>query len=449
MDAFISHIDQMFDDCPLETYTERLLSYATGREGVLSWYRMILISRLRGHSDNPVFKAAPVTRKSTHKSTSAYKNAKDCYRLISFLNGDMTSPIEEIFATRAYKPSKPEPQDQEHDQSTVNRVESTAMKQLIQSLRLEIAEVKSSCHENIKDMQTKISVLEKENKTLKESLSSIDNEFQNKATLHDSKLRQISASIKDFEHMNPFDVNTKLESLETNQRRIDSTVNRLKVSNAKQGILKNSSNGASPDLVNKPKSSAEINSVPSRHSDPIIRYNKNDESSKVTSNSMKTSLAASSTSRNLTGDDERNDKQPFTPAFRINSLPWDEVVPSRLRQQGPTKGLTNEGAGCKTSDNLNSVTATEIQSKTTPYVTYTYTESVQPTKQTITNERSNCDLTTQRNESNRLRSVPEMVPAAHQYAPLNTFNIPHNFNNVPPFVAGMYAYPYHTPPNIN
>ena len=139
---FITLIDHMFDDNPLETYIERLLLYTPEREGFLSWYRMILISRLRGHySDNPLFQAAPVTRKSSHKSSSSYKYAKDCYRLISFLSGDMTSPIDDIFSNHALKPSQSEPQDQGYANGNSNRVETTSLKQLIQSFRLEIAEV--------------------------------------------------------------------------------------------------------------------------------------------------------------------------------------------------------------------------------------------------------------------------------------------------------------------
>ena len=80
----------------------------------------------------------------------------------------MTALTDDIFSNGMHKPSHSEPPDQVHDHCVINRVEATTFKQLIQSLWLEIAEVKSSCIENIKKaMQTKISVLEKEKKGIK------------------------------------------------------------------------------------------------------------------------------------------------------------------------------------------------------------------------------------------------------------------------------------------
>lgn len=75
---FIVKIDEIFDESPLETYIERLLSYIKGKEGLLTWYRNILICRLKGLHDNPLFGSAPVQRNNTSKSSSAYKYAMDC-----------------------------------------------------------------------------------------------------------------------------------------------------------------------------------------------------------------------------------------------------------------------------------------------------------------------------------------------------------------------------------
>ena len=105
---FIYQLDDMFDDSPQQVYIERVLGYLEGKEGLLTWYRNILINRLRGAYDNEIFQNVPVTRKSTNKSSSAYKYAKDCYALSLFLKGDMTAQVEEIFPTRGSKQSQSE-----------------------------------------------------------------------------------------------------------------------------------------------------------------------------------------------------------------------------------------------------------------------------------------------------------------------------------------------------
>ena len=291
-EEFIAHIDTLYDDCPLETYIERLLSYTTEKEGILSWYRMMLISRLRGHSDNPLFQAAPVTRKSTHRSSSSYKYAKDCYRLLSFMSCDMTSPVDDIFSSRSPKPSQSEQREQCQDQGASNRVKTTTLKQLVQGLRLEIAEIKSSCTENIKTMQTKVSVLEKENKALKESLPRIDNEYQNKVRMHHSKIRQISASIKDLENINPFEVNTNLDSLEASQRRIESSVNRLKVASAKQSLTERVTKNGSPSTL----PSSSLNSSSPGQNETINMRKEAKQPRNVTSVSSRMSPTQTSTS---------------------------------------------------------------------------------------------------------------------------------------------------------
>lgn len=104
--VFIVKVDEIFDESPLETYIERLRSYIKGKEGLLTWYRNILICRLKGLHDNPLLVSAPVQRKNTSKSSSAYKYAKDCYNLSLYINGDMTAAIEDICSSRQTKVSQ-------------------------------------------------------------------------------------------------------------------------------------------------------------------------------------------------------------------------------------------------------------------------------------------------------------------------------------------------------
>lgn len=156
---FISKLDELFDDSPQQAYIESMLAYLEGKEGLLTWYRSILICRLRGPSDNSLFGNAPVTRKNTNKSTSAYKYAKDCYNLSLYLNGDMTAQIEEIFSTRSTKPIRTDSTSKNTEQ-TPSSVDTACTKQLIQSLRLELNEAKKSHSESLKGMQSKIDSLD-------------------------------------------------------------------------------------------------------------------------------------------------------------------------------------------------------------------------------------------------------------------------------------------------
>ena len=304
-------------------------------------------------------------------------------------------------------------------------------------------------------MQTKITVLEKENKALKTALSRVENEFQNKATIHDSRLRQISASIKDFEHINPFEVNTKLESLETNQRRIDSAVNRLKISNSKQGILKNTKEDVLHDFTTTPKCTAPATTIPARLSDPINRYSYNDNPSKTTPNSIKSTSVVASTYNTVTsGGTELNDKLQYSAVAsgpRINnnvSSHQDKTVLPHLRQQGPTIGYKSDGTGCKTGENSGYVAADKLQSIGTSYCSSTQKthNNNQDINVNVNNSRTNFD---QVNEGITVRPIPEMVSAARQYLPFQTHSAPQTLNNMHSAIPGMYAYTYPTPPNIN
>ena len=451
---FITHIDTLYDDCPLETYIERLLSYTTEKEGILSWYRMILISRLRGHSDNPLFQAAPVTRKSTHRSSSSYKYAKDCYRLLSFMSGDMTSPVDDIFSSRAPKPSQSEQREQCQDQGASNRVETTTLKQLVQSLRLEIAEIKSSCTENIKTMQTKISVLEKENKSLKESLLRIDNEYQNKVTIHDSKIRQISASIKDLENINPFEVNTKLDSLEASQRRIESSVNRLKVASSKQSLTERVTKNGNPSTL----PSSSLNSSSPGQNETINVREEAKQPRNITSVSSRMSPTQTSTSSgvHVIGDGNRCTEQRVTPAIHNNnSWPWEEVVPSFLRRQGTSTDASRDGTStsCHVSGNFTTTADARMLNTSSTSSANTVPPPVNHATK-ITYQTQNGISSTHATINNNECQVPEVAPSDPIHViPRNSVGYsqqgPMTYNPLQQFMPTMYGYPFRMPYGAN
>ncbi|MEW8487243.1 MAG: hypothetical protein AB2705_18855, partial [Candidatus Thiodiazotropha sp.] len=165
---FIVKIDEILDESPLETYIERLLSYIKGKEGLPTWYSNILICRLKGLHDNPLFMSAPVQTKNTSKSSSAYKYAKDCYNLSLYLNGDMTAAIEDIFSSRQtnesftkHKPTKLE---------SARKWGRNPMDKTIKKSQLE----------TVKQLQSSIALLEQENKDLKRSLHRLESEFSSK-----------------------------------------------------------------------------------------------------------------------------------------------------------------------------------------------------------------------------------------------------------------------------
>lgn len=230
--AFITRIDDFFTDAPLESYIERLLTFMQGKEGLITWYRSILICRIKGVNENPLFSNAPVQRKNTAKSSSAHKYAKDCYYLNSYIHGDMTAPVDDIFTGRTAKPSQSAESQIEAQQE--KSIEIACTKQLIQSLRKEVNEIKSSHSETIKNMQSQISALQKEHRALKLVVSRLEAELNTKTVLYDAKIKQMSSAMKDLEQINPYEIATRMNALDANSKRLDSNVAKLLSANQKQ-----------------------------------------------------------------------------------------------------------------------------------------------------------------------------------------------------------------------
>ena len=227
---FISKLDDLFDDSPQNVYIEKVLAYLAGKEGLLTWYRNILISRLRGMNDCDLFQNVPVTRKNTNKSSSAFKYARDCHTLSLFLKGDMTAQVDEIFTSRGHRPLISEKETAKQASQTPNSSEVASTKLLIQNLRLEIKELQKSHEDSTKKLNNTINTLEQKNTMLKHKLEKIENEFNSKITQYDTKLKLISSTLKDLEHLNAHEVNTKLDRLETSNKSLVSAITKMRAS---------------------------------------------------------------------------------------------------------------------------------------------------------------------------------------------------------------------------
>ncbi|CAC5358301.1 unnamed protein product [Mytilus coruscus] len=91
---FIAKLDYDLADLPKQTYISKLIEKTNNSDDCLTWYRSTLASRAKiytGVSHRKLY-----NRKSTTKSTSTSKYARDCYIIYMFLQGDKTQ-IDEVF----------------------------------------------------------------------------------------------------------------------------------------------------------------------------------------------------------------------------------------------------------------------------------------------------------------------------------------------------------------
>ncbi|CAC5398849.1 unnamed protein product [Mytilus coruscus] len=91
---FIAKLDYDLADLPKQTYISKLIEKTNNTDDCLTWYRSTLASREKSIQGCPTGKLD--NRKSTTKSTSTSKYAKDCYIIYMFLQGDKTQ-IDEVF----------------------------------------------------------------------------------------------------------------------------------------------------------------------------------------------------------------------------------------------------------------------------------------------------------------------------------------------------------------
>ncbi|CAG2233981.1 unnamed protein product [Mytilus edulis] len=90
----LSLLDQELSDLPRDSYVLKLIELTHDSENTITWYRTILASRAKSIQGCPTGKL--FTRKSTNRSSSTQKYAKDCYIIYMFINGDDSS-IDDVF----------------------------------------------------------------------------------------------------------------------------------------------------------------------------------------------------------------------------------------------------------------------------------------------------------------------------------------------------------------
>ena len=190
-------------------------------------------------------KSVPVTRKNTNKSTSAFKYARDCHTLNMFLKGDMTAQVDEVFTSRGHKTMPSEAETSKQTSQTPNHYEISSAKLLVQNLRLEVNELKKSQEDSTNMLNKTISSLERKNKSLIDKLEKIEHEFNAKVTQYDAKLKWILSSLKDLEQFNVHEMNTKMNNLETSNKRLVSAINKMRTS-PKSPTALDSENSAYP-----------------------------------------------------------------------------------------------------------------------------------------------------------------------------------------------------------
>ena len=134
--------------------------------------------------------------------------------------------------------------------------------------------------------------------------------------------------------------------------------------------------------------------------------------------------------------------------------PWDNVVPARLRQQGPTIDITRGGADFQPSDNHS--TAAPKGQRSTGIPSAPVNDNLrQPASKpltSVTHKVKNGSLNAHTFDRNCERQVPEVVPSAPRHAPNQvgqTSQVPPNYNTIPPFMPNMYSYPFGMPFEAN
>ena len=137
-------------------YIEKL-SKMSNNESLATWYRTILFTRASQIEGCP--KGKLCHRKTTVKSTSLIKYAKDCFVLNMFIEGD-NSEIENVFSK-----SKTQQNETVNNETLteINPVENIEMASLVQSLVERIALLEKSMKsrdDNEKKLKDRINELE-------------------------------------------------------------------------------------------------------------------------------------------------------------------------------------------------------------------------------------------------------------------------------------------------
>ncbi|VDI13753.1 Hypothetical predicted protein [Mytilus galloprovincialis] len=124
----IMYLDKVLDGLPREKYIDMIVHTLKGNESLVTWYRKILLSRAGEIEGCP--KGKLCNRKTTNKSSSIQKYAKDCYILQMFTEGD-ASEIDSVFSRSVNSTSDNLHNDTICEQNPVNQVDINSTLQLL------------------------------------------------------------------------------------------------------------------------------------------------------------------------------------------------------------------------------------------------------------------------------------------------------------------------------
>ncbi|VDI08552.1 Hypothetical predicted protein [Mytilus galloprovincialis] len=211
----IMYLDKVLDGLPREKYIDMIVHTLKGNESLVTWYRNILLSRAGEIEGCP--KGKLCNRKTTNKSSSIQKYAKDCYILQMFTEGD-ASEIDSVFSRSVNSTSDNLHNDTICEQNPVNQVDINSTLQLLiervnglenilkskdgieKKLKAKIEELENVIDDNKRQFELlkaeitpKIVKFESEIKTMSWLASDVG-EFNFMA--HSSKMKEIQSEIK-------------------------------------------------------------------------------------------------------------------------------------------------------------------------------------------------------------------------------------------------------------
>ncbi|VDI69324.1 Hypothetical predicted protein [Mytilus galloprovincialis] len=211
----IMYLDKVLDGLPREKYIDMIVHTLKGNESLVTWYRNILLSRAGEIDGCP--KGKLCNRKTTNKSNSIQKYAKDCYILQMFTEGD-ASEIDSVFSRSVNSTSDNLQNDTICENNPVNQVDINSTLQLLiervngldniikskdgieKKLRAKIDELENVIDDNKRQFELlkaeitpKVVKFESEIKTMSWLASDVG-EFNFMA--HSSKMKEIQSEIK-------------------------------------------------------------------------------------------------------------------------------------------------------------------------------------------------------------------------------------------------------------
>ncbi|KAK3087070.1 hypothetical protein FSP39_001227 [Pinctada imbricata] len=309
----IAKLDSELCNIPRELYLHKLLQSSMNNESALFWYRNVLCSRAKSMEGCP--QGNLINRKSTKKSTSAEKIARDCYIINSFICGDK-SGIDEVF-----------------DKSKVNetpRVSQVELRVLTQSLLERVTSLEKARKEDEKvicDLRKEISSLKTQIKSMDENHEKNRNDTESRLVHQESFKKLMSDRVKDIEGLDHASYEQWVQKTEIELKRLSQVCLNNQRRITELGIKKSySSIVASPSQVVNTATTidhdgSELNNmsvsrIDDRERSPLVNSSgtRTSEPSLVSLNTMGnptlSTLASSTPKRNVTVNRTADESKP-------------------------------------------------------------------------------------------------------------------------------------------